>query len=98
MPGAFSGSWMRRSGWRAPRTAWCSSASVLPLRRKELELEVREGARGVGAAEASLGVGVCLPQSPEKACTGGAVHLPGGALIHLCAHSFTYPSRVLSGL
>ena len=97
MPGAFSGSWMRRSGWRAPRTAWCSSASVLPLRRKELELEVREGARGVGAAEASLGVGVCLPQSPEKACTGGGC-APAWVLIHSCAHSFTYPSHVLSGL
>ena len=76
MPGAFSGSWTRRSGWRAPRTAWCSSASVPPLRRKELELKVREGAgwrRGLLSSSSPLpvGGGLCLLEALTRPALGG---------------------------
>lgn len=67
---------------------------MLPLRRKELELKVREGA-GVGGGAPLLliitpgGSWTLSPQSPDKACTRGAVHLPGcvPSFIRVLIHS-----------
>lgn len=94
-PGAFSGSWTRRSGWRAPRTAWCSSASVPPLRREELELEVREGARAWGLPRPAWELeSVFLEALGRPALGEGSA--PAWGCLHLFVCSFTHVSITCS--
>lgn len=103
MRGAFSGSWMRRSAWRAPVRVWCSNVSVQPSRRKELGPKVRE--RGEKRAEARPCLGVCpcqLQKQPWQGLHGVGAECRNASppaspcFMHTRVHSLTYPAHVLS--
>lgn len=52
MPGASSGSWMKKSGWKGPVTVWYLSVYAQPLRRRRLRLTVRRQGVGMGVSPA----------------------------------------------
>lgn len=88
MPGAFSGSWMRRPEWRAPATAWCWSACVRPLRR-ELELQVREPV-GTGGSARALDASVSQESLTDRRhcrCPGVDARARMGLHPSVCVHS-----------